>query len=432
MKIEIQIPTLTTPQKVFLVVSGILTLIFILLLAGVFPGARNKGEVTTIDFWGVDGSSSWSTAISKYQKENPSIKISYRSINQPEYEKTLIDALAAGRGPDIFMVDNNWLLEHGNKMKFAPSDVIAVEEFSELYFKSAQQDFTLSNNVYALPVNMDTLALIYNRDLLDKSGILSPPRSWDDLDNVIEQITVFNGEKMVRGAISLGYTDDITLNGPDVLGLLFQQNDIPITNNTYTKSTVNTTKSRELIQKYVSYGSAGTDRHAYSTSLGSSLEAFAEGKLALQPLYYYQLSELDELRPDFEYAVSEMLQEDPNSSINYPDYQGIAVALTSDQPDIAWDFVFNTATDPDIMESYTGRANRLPALKELSNKYTDLKGTSIYIKQALSARSSLRPGEDVETIFNDAIGEYVIEPSNIRSILSGVQDQITDLLPFND
>src|SRR3989338_7991073 len=74
---------------------------------------RGVGGITTqsatLEFWGVfDDRSAFDKVTRDFQALNPGIKVLYRQFSYEDYEKSLIDALAAGTGPDVVMVNNTW------------------------------------------------------------------------------------------------------------------------------------------------------------------------------------------------------------------------------------------------------------------------------------------------------------------------------------
>ena len=56
-----------------------------------------------------------------------------------------------------------------------------------------QSDFTIAptattTGIYALPLSIDTLAMIYNKDMFDSAGIATPPATWDDFEADISKL----------------------------------------------------------------------------------------------------------------------------------------------------------------------------------------------------------------------------------------------------
>ena len=177
----------------------ILPLFLILIFLSVSGfGCRNpqeKKEITIV-FWNLwDDSSQWKDLIENYEKTHPNIKIRYYKKSYQEYEQELINALAAGKGPDIFVINNSWLPRYLDKIRPISPDLITESkkliterEFEETFVDVAYRDFVVNGEIYAIPFSVDTLALYYNKDLLNTVGIPEPPKTWEELGKALHAV----------------------------------------------------------------------------------------------------------------------------------------------------------------------------------------------------------------------------------------------------
>ena len=101
-------------KLLMILVGGIAILVFvtlILILKNISGGGT--GPRTALEFWGVfDDRTAFDGVIRGFQNQNPNVIVSYRQFSFGDYEKEVVDALAAGRGPDIWMIHNTWLPKH--------------------------------------------------------------------------------------------------------------------------------------------------------------------------------------------------------------------------------------------------------------------------------------------------------------------------------
>ena len=99
--------SLSRNQIVVVGVTGLILFLGVLIFLGVIPGLRTErdpsleGELT---FWGIEEYEIFRDQISAFTGVHPKVKINYEQIDAGNYETKLIDALAAGRGPDIFEI----------------------------------------------------------------------------------------------------------------------------------------------------------------------------------------------------------------------------------------------------------------------------------------------------------------------------------------
>lgn len=93
------------------ILTGFLIAGSALMLAGC--GLRGKSDGTpyrlSLEVWGAfDDSEVYDTLFQQYRGLNPHVaEIRYRKFAEETYKKELLNALAAGNGPDVFMIRNS-------------------------------------------------------------------------------------------------------------------------------------------------------------------------------------------------------------------------------------------------------------------------------------------------------------------------------------
>ena len=187
------------------------------LVLGSFGG--NRQEKVTLQFWGTfDESSFYKDAIRDFEKNNPNIDVMYRQFNFENYEKQLIGSFAAGTGPDIWLMHNTWLPKHYDKIQPLPQQLLTEDkkplftykEFQEQFVDVTVEDLTAGSQIYALPIYVDTLALYYNKDLLNSAGIVLPPSNWNEFNDAAKKLTVFDERSnVVRAGAAIGTAENI-------------------------------------------------------------------------------------------------------------------------------------------------------------------------------------------------------------------------------
>src|SRR3989344_8919049 len=103
-------------KKIFYVLAGAIALLVLFTLIIILRNVDGGVTQATLEFWGVyDTRQDFAKVVTSFQAINPGIKVNYKQFSYEDYEKALIDALATGAGPDIVMIHNTWLAEHGAK-----------------------------------------------------------------------------------------------------------------------------------------------------------------------------------------------------------------------------------------------------------------------------------------------------------------------------
>ncbi len=422
----------TREQKIILGIGGAIVLFFVLVFAGIIPGLRKDiGSSVKLRLWGVgDDNIVWQSVISKYAASHPNVSIQYTKFDTADYESKLIDALAAGTGPDVFMFRNSWLAKQGNKVIPAPADLINIATFQNDFPQVAAQDFVRGANIYALPLSIDTLALVYNRDIFDQRGVAVPPSTWSEFKNIVLKTrTLSSAGAVTKAAAAIGGTVKSIPNATDLLNLIFLQTGTTILNSTGTQAAFTDQTAASALNFYVQFGKAGSKYYTWNDVLGGDLDSFAAKKTAMVFAYAAQLPDIKSKNPFLNFAVQPVPQFDKSNAVNFANYWGLAVSAKSAYPTEAWNFVNYITTDPAAAQNYMIATNRPPALRSLIAAYFTNPVLGPYAAQALTARSWPQPDPDaVSSVFNSMIQSALKGSLTTDQILRSAADSLNSLL----
>lgn len=422
-------------QIIVIGISGLVILFFILVFIGVIPGLRgsnpNNIQEVSLVFWGVDNSSFIQPLIDEYQKTNASIKITYRKIDSGSYEKSLIDALATGQGPDILMFNNNWLLKHYNKIIPVSVAQFPVENVARLFPTVVRQNFVLNNQVYALPLYIDTLALLYNKNILDAAAVAVLPKTWDEFQMLVPGLRKFNQfNQIMRPAAAIGGSEKSIDSASDLLNGLIAQFSGGPQNIVSQEGTVNfDDEALNALNFYLGFANPASSYNTWNDSLPYSLDSFADGSTAMIFNYASGFLKIKSRNPYLDFGVSQMPQPTLDGQpVNYADYWGLAVSKQSKNSAWAWHFISSIATNSQVAELYVQNASLPPALLTLIEKYKNDANLGVFARQALTARSWPQPDRDeVKNIFSDMIQSVLNGKSSSKDALNEAQNAINNL-----
>src|SRR3989344_444688 len=184
--------------------AAFVVLLGLLVFFGVIPGLRdNSGNRTiTLSVWGVAPEETINRITGTLGKN---YQITYRPFAPARYETELLDALASGRGPDVFMIHSSWLPKHFNKLIPVSEEQLSLKAFKALYPTVVAQDFAPDGFIYALPLSLDTLALLYNRDMFDSAGVATPPKNWKEFEEAVKKLRRLDASgRLVRAGAAIG------------------------------------------------------------------------------------------------------------------------------------------------------------------------------------------------------------------------------------
>jgi len=401
---------LTRNQIIIIGIAGLIVLFFVLLLLGVIPGLKKQGgggfglstgSQNELNFWGVseaDDSNAIQLIIEEYSLIDKNTRINYRRFDDTDvYEKTLLNALATGQAPDIFMFHNSWLPKHYDKVTPVPETFLPLSQFRQLFPTVVEQDFVLNGKVYALPLYIDTLALLYNKDIFDAKYIALMPKTWQEFQNLIPQLRQINIlNQIIKPAAALGGSEKNINSASNLLSLLMLQFGSQMIDQ-YGKINFGS-QGLSALNFYLQFANPSSPYYTWNNNLRYSLDSFSEGSTAIIFNYASSLPLIKAKNPYLNIGVSLMLQPFDSvqgTPINYANYWGLSVSNQSRNSNLAWNFIFSATTNPQISEIYLQAVKKPPGLRSLIEKYKNDPELGVFTRQALTARSWRQPDSAV-------------------------------------
>lgn len=420
----------TRAQIIFIAIGGIIALILLLILFGVIPGLRtSQGPITQIEMWGTDSPRTWAGPIAAFEGSREGVDIVYKTIDAEDYESQLINALAAGQGPDIFMFENNWLLKHGDKVTPVNPEQISAVTVDTLFPRVVTQDFVSNSRVYALPLYIDTLAMVYNQDLFDQGDIVFPPTTWQEVADVAQNLRVINAGELTRAAAAIGGSSKTISNAGDLSSVMMMQNGASMVDSRLNNALFASSEGRAAFDTYLGFANPSSVRYSWDETGRLDQEAFAREEAAAIFAYYSETKDLKARNAFMPIRVAPLPQFDTNNAVNIADYWGLTVSTSAEAPAVAWDFIIFATTNGNVAESYSQLTQRPPALKLLINEYLTNPEFGVFTSQALTARSWLQVGEEVmQEAMNEAISAVLSEELKSSNALSRADSRVTESL----
>lgn len=400
-------------------------------------------EDITLTYWRVfDDSDVFDELLKEYHKLNPRITIEYKKLAPYEqYENTIIEALAEDRGPDIFSIQNTWLPRFKDKIAPIPKtqkekdQIMGIREFGETYPDVAVQDLTISEDIYGIPLSINTLALYYNKNLLSNAGISTPPKTWDDFQDAVEKLVKRDakGDFMYMGA-SLGTARNIN-RAPDILSLLMIQNGAEMVSEDRIRSAFNDSRGRRALIFYTDFANPTKKVYTWNTSQHYSLDAFYEGRLAMMLNYSYHIPTIRAKAPKLNFGIAKMPQIGDESGnvvneINYASYFAETVSVKSKYQEESWKFLKWLSEAPQVRR-YLGRSENPPSRRDLVPEFKNKANLGVFAEQILTAHTWYQPhNTHIDRIFNEMIEDVVLGKETVSDAMSRASEQMN--LLFQD
>lgn len=168
------------------------------------PPGSLSGEVAVLtpQFGGDEGKQIMDGIIASFNTVHPDVTVTVDYTGFDKLNEKLTVAIAGGSVPDVMMTGVGWIPPFAHKKLFAPFDPAFVEglEFTGPILEPCK----FQDDLYAVPLLLDTRQVIYNKSMWDKAGITEPPASFADLRAAAKELTGGSGSSKQWGIILNG------------------------------------------------------------------------------------------------------------------------------------------------------------------------------------------------------------------------------------
>lgn len=383
--------------------------------------AQKAAEPINLTFWqAYDDSDAFTEIITNYRALHPNVNIEYKKFRYEEYESQLINAWAEDRGPDIFAIHNTWVKKYQSKIEPLPAETVmayfvqkpglsselvpelrasrslTTRELKTNFADVVASDVVLEDGlIYGLPLSVDTLALYYNRDLLNSAGIAAAPAYWNrDFQQAVKKMTKQDPKKgLVQSGIALGTSKNIN-RASDILSVLMMQNGA--TMNDGDRITFNMVPPTitsgynpglEALRFYTDFANPNKEVYSWNDEQPNALDAFTSGNLAMMLGYSFNLEQIRAQAPKLNFGVAKLPQIEGNQiQTNFANYWVVSVSKKTKYKDASWDFV-QFMTKKENADLYLKKTGKPTALKAGITDQKEDEYLGPFAEQILSAKS---------------------------------------------
>ncbi len=455
-------------KKTFFVIILVSILLFStscsLLRKKELPPPVNNTEKSLVIYNMYDNKDIFEPMIQEYFKENPYVRVDYYEFdNFKEYEKRILNELAEGEGPDIFAMPNSWFIKNKKKLSTMPSSEGNPTAFRTIFVEAAANDLITTDNngveqVYGLPLYVDTLGIYYNKDHFEDAIPTrgKPASTWDGIKNDVYLLTKegASANSFEVSGIALGVTENVS-NALDVLfAMMIQYGDVfydeSMSKATFASYTSGSGRpSTEAVNLFTSFADSSQKYYAWNEYQASNydkgdISAFAAGEVSMifgyAGTYEEILSERSRLKANQvdvidigSIASAPMPQiEDPAVSTEkrdtYAEYFAFGVSRNSEYPDVAWNFLTSLST-PNNASTYFDATHRPTSLRNLIPDQSKDPMYGTFVKQVGYAETFPVVDYLLFREMMDAAMKSINTGTPIGSALNAVEDRVSNSLP---
>jgi ABC-type glycerol-3-phosphate transport system substrate-binding protein len=413
-------------QLILIVIFIVAAIVGILVFSGAIPiGGTKEGSQGTVILWGTVPSSLLVESLEEFNKANSSFVVKYEQKSQNTFDRDLLEALASGKGPDLFFLPDNLAYHYANKIFTIPYASYPLSTFKNT-FAGAGEVFLSSTGIMAFPMSIDPLVMYYNRSILDANDIVYPPAYWEDLTSMVPLLTKKDeSNKILQSAVALGHGGNIT-HAKEILSTLFMQAGNPIIAEEGGRfsSTLNSSVGKfnlpSMLKFYTDFADPNHPAYSWNKSFGKSEDVFSSENLAFYFGFASELESFVNKNPNQNFFIAEIPQvKDSKFKLTGARVTGLAVSAFSKN--------FNTAFKAASLMATSNFAYKFSAVQKLAPARRDLLAlkptdaySPVFYKSALYAKGWLDPSpEDTDRIWESMITAVL---SNSMTVEDAVED----------
>jgi len=413
---------------ILLVVIGVF--IFLALMALIFnkPSTNTTSSVSTngqkvnLQFWGVYiDPAVMKPLLDDYHTQNPNVTIDYANkwptgvaynVAETQYRNNLNSLFRQGdsvKVPDIFMVNNTWVGDYDTNNYTAASTTYDFDTFKSTFYPVVVDDFAHDGVVHGIPLWMDTLAILYNKDLLSEKNTQSPPTTWKEFQDLAVKLT-----KKENGTIKQGGFAALGTNvsyGFPLFNLLLFQDGVEMLNTKGQPSFSTFSTATDALRFYQGFGNG--NKVTWDSTLKTDAAAFLENKAAMIVATSYRYRDIKTTNEKFNLKVNIGISQIPQTSgqaqpvINWADYWGLMTSSIRPNSTVAWDFM-KWLSQPD-------------QLKKLSTSYASTNKTFGLLYPRKDMQQILQTDPDL-SVFNASLpfarSWYMVKGIEVKGIFN--------------
>ncbi len=400
------------PRRFGPIIAIVLGSLFLVAVAGGVYFWLTSRRAAKIIVWTPAGTETAVKAVSdEFQRIYPRRGVTIVPVPLAVYEMQALYALASQIGtrqrpaPDVWIMPNDWLEEHRDKLVPAPPGSIAQAQasykpkrgqasplppapkgrtndriISQDYPPIASRDLIVDNRVYGVPLDMDSLALFY-----DKTRLNNPPKTWSELVVASQSLTVRASTGVTHAGVALGDSQTVA-HAIDLLSILMLQNGVDMVDHSAKIARFNlgdNSPGARTLDFYTSFARPDKQSFSWAGNLGSSLDALKNGAASMAFGYLSDAVRLG-LTNNPRLSVAPLPQVNPSLPQTYGRYLAATVTKQASDPLTTWQFVGFLA-NPEIDRLYGVTQNSVPGRTDAAKSMDFLPALAAFRDQAVNA-----------------------------------------------
>ncbi len=424
-------------QIILLGVFGFFIMVGVFLFA-TFSGS-NKTEVGSVVVWGTVDQGIMNSLLNELHSEDSSFNaVTYKEIDANNFDTTLAEAMAGGQGPDVFIIPQDSIIKHQNKMLTIPYDRIPERDFIDKFIQEGEL-FLTNDGVLGVPLVVDPLVMYWNRDIFSRGAVSLAPKKWDDFFALSEKLTQKdNALNIIKATVPFGEFVNVK-NAKEIISTLVLQSGSSITkrqDDGVLESTLSdkipgssVMPAEQALSFYTQFSNPSKTVYSWNRSLPESDDMFIAGDLALYFGFASELSSLRQRNPNLNFDVALMPQTQDGHNETFGRILGMSIARNSTNPLGALAFI--SAVTGDTMLAKVSELFNLPPVSRtlLSQPVSGDPYLDVFYKSAILSRGWLDPDPaQTNQVFRSMVEAVVSGREKTNGAVNDASSEIDNLI----
>ncbi len=353
-----------------------------------------KAKVDILYYWeNKDHQKILGDIINNYNGSQAEVEVASEYVPFADFKKQLSIGIAASELPDLVLIDNPDHAAYAAMGLFA--DVTAqFADLKDQYFEGPWKSCTLDGKLYGIPFGSNDLALFYNKDMFTKTGITTPPTTWDELRADAKKLT---GNGVTGLGVSAVKTEEGTFQFLPFVGSTGGSMD-----------KIGDAEGIKALQYYADLIKDGSmSKEVMNWVQSDLLKQFQAGKIAMMVNGPWQVPTLKADSPDLKWDVCLIPKDAQYSSCLGGENWGV---VNGDNVDATCKFLKYVVSD-EVLTTYIDKFGYFPSKKALAadKKYTDDPVYKVFVEELNYAqpRGPIAKWPELSNVISATIQEVI-------------------------
>lgn len=191
-------------KALVLSIAGVVSLTATLTINTAIASAKSKPVVITFWYGTPQPAPVINALVRAFEVTHPGIKVKAEAVSEADSYVKYSTAMATGTAPNVIMTDG-----YGHIMLWAADNLTQplnkyIKEYHvnlPKYWAPVEKAMRHDGRIYGLPQEVDEPMLLYNKTMLAKAGIKSPPQTVTQLEADIRKLTIIRNGKVVQAGL---------------------------------------------------------------------------------------------------------------------------------------------------------------------------------------------------------------------------------------